>query len=268
MQNEHEETSSGEAVKAQMSDYYDGLASGSSVARGIEAGEDPDAIMAREVGRRYFQMRKMQTAARLGKFETGQRVVEVGCATGPYTVRLAREMGYSMTGVDLSPQSISIAYDLLDRVGLTGDIDYREGDFEKLECLEDDEFEGLLSFSCIRYVPDPLESLRQALRVVEPGGRVVVDFPNRYCPWFKVLKTKFGVNVHFGDRHFSTREVEGMFEEAGFVDVRSKKILFTPTITPAGLLPFFKVADAVGERLPGVRETAAIIMCSGTVPTV
>ena len=263
---ENEENLSGETVKAEMSDYYDLLASGSPVAKGIEAGEDPDKIVAREVGRRYFQLRKMKTAARLGGFVSGNRVVEVGCATGPYTVRLAREMGYRMTGVDLSPKSIAIAVDLLDRVGLTGEIDYREGDFEKLECLEDDEFEGLLSFSCIRYVPDPLEGLRQALRAVEPGGRVVVDFPNRYCPWFKILKTKFGVNVHFADRHFSAREVEEMFREAGFEDVRSKKILFTPTITPSWILPIFKMIDAVAERLPGIRETAAIIVCSGRVP--
>ena len=263
---EIEEKSSGEVIKAEMSDYYDSLASGSLVARGIEAGEDPDVIVAREVGRRYFQMRKMKTAARLGGFVPGQRVVEVGCATGPYTVRLAREMGYRMTGVDLSPQSLSIAVDLLDRIELTGEIDYREGDFEKLECLKDDEFEGLVSFSCIRYVPDPQEGLRQAFRAVEPGGRVVVDFPNRFCPWFKILKTKFGVNVHFADRHFSTREVEAMFREAGFEDVRSKKILFTPTITPAWILPIFKMIDAVGERLPGLRETAAIIVCSGRVP--
>ena len=263
---EIEPSSSGAAVKAEMSDYYDRLASNSSVAKGMEVDEDLDAIMAREAGRRYFQMRKMQMAERLGGFRPGQRLVEVGCATGPYTVRLAREMGYRMTGVDLSPKSITVALDLLDSIGLTGEIDYREGDFEKLDCVGDDEFEGLVSFSCIRYVPDPLEGLKQALRVVKPGGRVVVDFPNRFCPWFKVLKTKFGVNVHFGDRHFSAREVEAMFCEAGFEDVCYRKLLFTPTITPRRILPAFRAIDLIAERLPGLKETAAIIMCTGRVP--
>ena len=249
-----------------MSAYYDGLASNSGVARSLAKGDDAGAVMEAETARRYFQKRKMQEAARLGEFRAGQRLVEVGCATGPYTLRLSAEMGYRMTGVDISPRSIEIARELAVSLGHEDEITYLQGDFERLACLEDDSQEGLISFSCIRYVPDPLAGLRQARRVVQPGGRVVVDFPNRYCPWFKYLKTKFGVNVHFEDRHFSAREVRDMFSEAGLEDVRFRKILFTPTITPKPLLPVFKVLDIVGERLPLLKETAAMIMCSGRVP--
>ena len=257
---------SNEDVKTAMSLYYDGLASNSGVVQSLAKGGDAEAVMEADTARRYFQMRKMREAARQGGFRSGQRLVEVGCATGPYTLRLSAEMGYRMTGVDISPRSIELAGELAASLGQGEEITYLQGDFERLACLEDDSQDGLISFSCIRYVPDPLAGLHQARRVVQPGGRVVVDFPNRFCPWFKYLKTKFGVNVHFEDRHFSAREVRDLFSEAGLEDIRLRKILFTPTITPKPLLPAFKVLDLVGERLPVLKETAAIIMCSGRVP--
>ena len=262
-----EPTPPADGVKAEMSAYYDELASNSAVARSLDSGEDPMSIVASDLARRYFQMRKMREAERLGEFQPAQRLVEVGCATGPYTVRLSTEMGYRMTGVDISPRSIEIARQLAVSLGLGDEIAYAQGDFERLECLDDGSHDGLVSFSCFRYVPDPLAALRQARRVVKPGGRVVVDFPNRFCPWFKYLKTRFGVNIHFEDRHFSAREVRSMFTEAGLESVRFTKLLFTPTITPAALLPAFKFLDLIGERTPGLKETAAIIMCSGRVPS-
>jgi SAM-dependent methyltransferase len=197
---------SADGVKAEMSAYYDGLASNSAVARSLESGEDPIAVAASEPARRYFQMRKMREAKRLGGFQSAQRLVEVGCATGRYTIRLSTEMGFRMTGVDISPRSVEIARELAASLSLGDEITYLQGDFERMECLDDDSHDGLVSFSCIRYVPDPLAALRQARRVVKPGSRVVVDFPNRFCPWFKYLKTRLGVNVHFGDRHFSANE--------------------------------------------------------------
>jgi len=262
-----EPTPPADGVKAEMSAYYDRLASNSAVARSLDSAEDPESIPVSDLARRYFQMRKMREAERLGEFQPAQRLVEVGCSTGQYTVRLSTEMGYRMTGVDISPRSIEIARQLAVSLGLGDEIAYAQGDFERLECLDDGSHDGLVSFSCIRYVPDPLAALRQARRVVKPGGRVVVDFPNRFCPWFKYLKTRFGVNVHFEDRHFSAHEVRSMFTEAGLESVRFTKLLFTPTITPAALLPAFKFLDLIGERTPGLKETAAIIMCSGRVPS-
>ena len=261
-----EPTPSVDGVKAEMSAYYDELASNSVVARSLKSGGDPESIAASEPARRYFQMRKMREARCLGGFEPGQQLVEVGCAAGQYTVRLSTEMGFRMTGVDISPRSIEIARELAVSLDLGDEITYFQGDFERLACLDDDSHDGLVSFSCIRYVPDPLAALCQARRVVKPGGRVVVDFPNRFCPWFKYLKTRFGVNVHFEDHHFSAHEVRNMFIEAGLESVQSTKLLFTPTITPASLLPAFKCLDLIGERTPGLKETAAIIMCSGQVP--
>jgi hypothetical protein len=51
--------------------------------------------------------------------------------------------------------------------------------------------------------------------------------------------------------------------EAGLVDVTARRILFTTYVLPAPLLPLFRAIDWVGERTPGINQTAGIIMVRG-----
>ena len=54
-----------------------------------------------------------------------------------------------------------------------------------------------------------------------------------------------------------------MMNEAGFRDVRCRYLLFTSKRVPDPLLPLFQIADAIGERTPGIKELSGIIMASG-----
>ena len=52
------------------------------------------------------------------------------------------------------------------------------GDFRKLE-FEDDRFELVVCFEVIEYVEDPLTVLDELVRVLAPGGLLLVSAPNR-----------------------------------------------------------------------------------------
>lgn len=209
----------------------------------------------------YFRRRKLETALALGGFSPGSTVLEVGCGTGDYAFLLAR-MGFKMRGGDLSRGSIDAARQKASILGFH-DMPFVVADAESLAEIGDASVDGVVSFSALRYVPDLKRALLAIRRVLKPGGAAVLDFPNRHCPWFRLLKTRFGVERHIHDRHYSTREIVTLMREAGFADVAARRILFTTYVLPTPLLPFFRVVDWVGERTPGVNQTAGIIVARG-----
>jgi SAM-dependent methyltransferase len=209
----------------------------------------------------YFRRRKLDTALTLGRFQSGAALLDVGCATGDYTFLLARR-GFRMTGADLSPKSIQTAVTKAQRLGLR-EIRFVVDDAEQLAELPEASFDGVVSFSALRYVPNLDGALAAIRRVLKPGGAAALDFPNRFCPWFKLLKNRFGVETHFHDHHYSGAEIRRLFTAAGFTDVSVRHILFTSYLTPAPLLPPFRLLDAVGEHLPLLNQMAAILMARG-----
>ncbi len=205
----------------------------------------------------YFRVRKLETALRMGSYAPGAHLLEIGCSIGQYSFALAQK-GFRVTGADLSPESIRLAQERLARSKTEG-LRFVNSDAEDLGQFPDNYFDGVLSFSTLRYVPDLFRACAEISRVLKPGGRAVVDFPNRWCPWF-YLKPWLGSERHPHDRWFTPAEVARVLEGAGLRTIGIRRILFTPTVLPGGLLPVFKVIDAVGERIPLVRNTAGIII--------
>lgn len=253
----------GEQVKRDIRTKYDGLAQ--AVVAALDGARDPARVWRMVEGSRpplaYFRGRKIEVAVSLGRFALGARLTEVGCGTGDYTFLLARR-GFAMTGVDLSPTSIAAARGKAKVLGLAG-ASFVVSDAEGLAEVPSESMDGVVSFSALRYVPDIRKALGAVHRVLRPGGAAVLDFPNRYCPWFTLLKNRFGVETHIHDHHYSPGQVASLMAAAGFRAVEVRTLLFTPYVLPTRLLPVFRWVDRIGERIPVIRSTAAIVMAKG-----
>jgi len=210
---------------------------------------------------RYFMMGKIKTALDLGGFNKGDNILEVGCANGVYTFEFAR-MGFDMTGLDLSPKNIEVAKERAKKMNINN-VKFLVGDAERLSMFSDNTFDGAISFSTLRYVPNPQKAINEIYRVIKKGKSAVVDFPNKRSPWFNYLKPLLTGETHIHDNQYSTSECKMFLKNAVFRDVKAKRILYTPKSTPSYLLGVMKVVDFIGERMPVINEFAAIIMCRG-----
>jgi SAM-dependent methyltransferase len=243
-------------MKEQIKEIYDGnaLRAIGKVKDASELHKHISTVM------KYFRERKVQTALDLGKFEKGSKILEVGCNTGQYTT-LFEALGYEMVGIDLSDKAIELAKENAKLLNLN--ITYFQADVEKLSMINENSLDGIVSFSALRYLSDLKIALKQLYRVTKKGGVVALDFPNRHCPWFNILKNYFGVGNHINDHFYTTRELSTLFKEAGFSGFEARKILFTHyTFNPA-FLNLYKAVDFLFERTAFIKETAAIIVCKG-----
>ncbi len=104
---------------------------------------------------------------------SARAVLDAGCGTG-YGCRLLAEGGArEVIGVDLARAELEMA-----RPGMPESVRLRTGDLRQLE-FEDDSFELVVCFEVIEYVDDPLAVLAELVRVLAPGGLLLVSAPNR-----------------------------------------------------------------------------------------
>ncbi|MBX3270081.1 MAG: methyltransferase domain-containing protein [Sandaracinaceae bacterium] len=128
----------------------------------------PDYERARHEG--YHALIDELTVELLAPYARGRRVLEVGCGTGLLLSRVA-PLAAEAVGVDLSPG-------MLERARARG-LDVVEGSATRLP-FEDAAFDLVFSFKVLAHV-EPIEhALREAARVVRPGGHVVFDVYNRW----------------------------------------------------------------------------------------
>lgn len=106
----------------------------------------------------------------------GLRVLEIGIGMGADLVRWARA-GATVTGVDLTERAVSITTARLAEEGL--DADLRVADAESLP-FADGAFDLVYSWGVLHHTPDPARALREAQRVLAPGGRLKVMLYHRH----------------------------------------------------------------------------------------
>jgi ubiquinone/menaquinone biosynthesis C-methylase UbiE len=100
----------------------------------------------------------------------GKDVLEVGCGTGLVLSRVA-QVARRAEGVDLSPGMLAHARERGLRV--------REGDATKLP-FDDASFDVVYAFKVLAHVPDVDRAIAEMVRVVRPGGHVLVEVYNRH----------------------------------------------------------------------------------------
>jgi len=251
-------------LKEDLRKKYDRVGNGIITRHQTEVGQIPREILQPRPTETYWMQRKISTAFEVGGFAKADHLLEVGCTAGHYTLMLARE-GYRVTGLDISPTSIEAARLLAKTLALPN-AEFIAADVDDMGEIADDMFDGAFSFSTLRYVPDPVRSLREIRRVVRPRARVVVDFPNKYSPWFNFLKFLMGGERHIHDHTYSAQQACTMMARAGFINIEARRILFFAKQFPSALLSCYKAMDRIGETTPGLNRLAGIVMCKGEKP--
>ncbi len=101
----------------------------------------------------------------------GTHVVDFCAGLGGPARYLAHRYGADVTGIELTPARVKGAEDLTRRVGLRQNVRIVEGDVLQAP-LPDANFDVVVSQEAFLHVPDKRARLREAFRILKPGGRI------------------------------------------------------------------------------------------------
>jgi ubiquinone/menaquinone biosynthesis C-methylase UbiE len=176
----------------------------------------------------------------------GEKALDVSCGTGNYAIALAGK-GARVTAVDPSAAMLEIARSKAFRAKLP--IDYRRGTAEDLP-FADDSFDLLTAVLMLEFISSPGEVLSEMLRVLRPGGRLVIGVLGKYSLWAAArrLKSLFAPSIWRRATFFSARELAGLLTAAGAHSFKWKSAIYFPPVDSSWLLDRFEALEGIGQK--------------------
>lgn len=137
-----------------------------------------------EEQRRLERLNEILNAGSLRELEPrpGESVLDVGCGLAQLTREIARRVGAGtkVVGVERSAEQIAEARRLARASGEEGLVELRQGEAEALPLRAEEwgTFDAAHARFLLEHVREPLAVVRQMVRAVRPGGRVVLEDDN------------------------------------------------------------------------------------------
>jgi arsenite methyltransferase len=132
----------------------------------------------------------------LGPIREGDVVLDIGCGAGVDTILAAMMVGPNgkAVGIDIVPEMLQRAESNLNMTDLRN-VTFKMTSGENLP-FAGDEFDVVISNGVINLIPDKEALLKEVLRVLKPGGRLMVadqvaigsvqkDIKTRLANWFQ-----------------------------------------------------------------------------------
>jgi ubiquinone/menaquinone biosynthesis C-methylase UbiE len=165
-------------------------------------------------------------------FQLGSSILDIGCGTGRTTIPLF-EMGYKITGIDITPEMIEDAKAIAKKKNLG--IEYKVGDASKFDYAKNFFDNAIFSNNGWSQIPGRekrQEALSEIFRVLKSGGYLIFTTHARTWKGYEFLWIKQWIKmfllkplrfrfdeIDFGDIFFQRETSGGKFKQKQFIHI-------------------------------------------------
>ena len=202
----------------------------------------------KHVLKHYFQKRN----SLLDDFiKPGDKVLDVGCGTGKLVSNLSSKKNFFKCGCDNSLGMLNV---------------HRKSvNFKKVCCgcrqlpFYSDAFDLVISIAVTHHLTsdyEVAEAIREMIRVTKKGGKIVIWDANHLNPYWLFLFKK----ISYDEGVESPVKLSKVILEAKRNNISGIRVIksgWIPDFTPEILMPFFKLAEYILEKMPVVNLFSA-----------
>lgn len=142
-----------------------------------------DGWYEQDMGRLIHQIQRQLVFKHLDPVK-GQKLLDIGCGTGQYSIELAR-VGLEVTGIDSSEHMLAYAQKKSQELKLNArfiEVDSQEFDYEKSY------YDKVICVLALEYFTNPQKVLKKAYSSLKRGGKLVVGVIQANSPWSSFYK--------------------------------------------------------------------------------
>lgn len=172
--------------------------------------------------------------------------LDAGCGVGGSSIWMAKNIGCKVIGISLSERQITLANASAKKENIEHLVTFQRKDYTDTG-FADNSFDVIWAIESVCYVKDKREFLREANRILKPGGKLVVvdiykkeNVEGKEAEWMRKLAHGWAIEEHTTKEKFEQQLIETGFlikeiEDASTAIMPSVKRLYTAYFL--GLIP-------------------------------
>jgi SAM-dependent methyltransferase len=202
--------------------------------------------------------------------EGGEKIIDMGSGLGQFTLAMARKIGAQgkCLGIERDSHQLETADKNLAKQSEIKWVEFRQGDAENMPLSSDEwnSFDVGHTRFVLEHLSRPEIALRQLVKAIRPGGRVVVEDDDHFSmllypepPGFSTLWTAYMRSYdRLGNDPYIGRRLVSLMYDTGLREIRNDVVFFGDC---AGSATF----KSYVANLVGVIESARKVMTEGNL---
>jgi len=152
----------------------------------------------------------------------GMQVLDIGSGTGETVLAIAEKVGPTgkAVGVDLTPEGIASSREKAKQRKLDKVAEFHQTNATKLP-FPNGSFDAVISECVVNLIPDKQKSLNEKVRVLKPGGRVIMHDVVHWMPMPRVMRENSNLYCECVGGAVSIDKYVEMMEKAGLTDIKT-----------------------------------------------
>jgi len=156
------------------------------------------------------------------KPQKGMKVLDIGSGSGETVLNIAEKVGPTgkAVGVDFSPEGIALAKERAKKRHLESVAEFHQANAVELP-FPDSTFDAVISECVVCLIQDKQKALNEKVRVLKPGGRVIMHDVITWAPMPKAMREDSKLYCECVGGAVSLSEYTEMMKKAGLTNIKS-----------------------------------------------